>query len=67
MTPETFRSTLKALGLSQRSFASRLGVNVHTVNRWALGQLPVPRYAEYVLELLAERSDIAKRLSDEPI
>lgn len=63
MTATQFRSTLKALGLTQRSFASpeRLGVDVHTVNRWATGALPVPRYAAYALELLLDRKAAIER------
>lgn len=63
MTPADFRSTLKRLGLSQRELASRLGLAVSTVNRWAVGEAPVPQYAVYVLDLLAEREEIARRLS----
>lgn len=54
MTAPEFRATLKALGLSQRSFALRIGVEISTVNRWATGKATVPRYAEYVLELLRD-------------
>lgn len=62
MTAPEFRSTLKSLHLSQRSLAERLGVETSTVNRWALGKAPVPRYAVYVLELLAERREISAKL-----
>lgn len=51
------------MGLSQATFAARLGVRASTVNRWALGSVSLPRYAEYVLELLEERAAIAERLS----
>lgn len=63
MQQATFRSKLKAIGLSQAAFAARLGVRSGTVNRWALGTVALPRYAEYVLELLEERAEIAARLS----
>jgi DNA-binding transcriptional regulator YiaG len=52
MTPIEFREALKALGLTQRSLASTLGVAVTTVNRWARGLAPVPQYAVAYLELL---------------
>jgi transcriptional regulator with XRE-family HTH domain len=58
MTQAEFRSALKSLGLSQRSLAERLGVEASTVNRWALGKAPVPKYAVYVLSLLAERQEL---------
>lgn len=62
MTAPEFRTTLKSLKLSQRSLAERLGVDATTVNRWAVGKAPVPRYAVYVLELLAERREISAKL-----
>jgi len=62
MTPTEFRAALKSLSLSQRSLAERLGVEPATVNRWATGKVPVPQYAAYVLELLAERREIAAKL-----
>jgi len=62
MTPTEFRAALKSLSLSQRSLAERLGVEPATVNRWATGKVPVPQYAVYVLELLAERREIAAKL-----
>lgn len=62
MTGPEFRAALKSLGLSQRSLAEHLGVRTSTVNRWAMGELPVPQYAAYVLELLAERREIAAKL-----
>ena len=54
MTHIEFRSALKALGITQREFARRLGVSELTVGRWCgmSGGLPVPGYAVYVLELL---------------
>ena len=55
MTHTEFRSTLKSLGITQRSLAERLGVGRSAVNRWAQGTRPVPQYVVYVLELLAER------------
>lgn len=55
MTPADFRAALKALGITQRWFAERLGVGHVTVCRWASGNLAVPKYAEYVVELLRER------------
>jgi len=62
VTPTEFRAVLRGLGLSQRAFASRLGLDAHTVNRWAQGSVPVPRYAIYVLELLSERRELAEKL-----
>jgi transcriptional regulator with XRE-family HTH domain len=57
MTADEFRAALKRIGMTQRELAAaeHLGVNHRTVSLWATGVLPVPRYAEYALELL-ERS-----------
>lgn len=52
MTAAEFRAELRRLGLAQLEIADRLGVTPDTVSRWATGKVPVPRYAEYVLELL---------------
>jgi len=54
MTNTEFRAILKYLDLSQRSLAERLGVAVSTVNRWALGRIPVPQYAAAYLVLLGD-------------
>jgi transcriptional regulator with XRE-family HTH domain len=54
MTPDQFRATLKSLGLRQTHLAERLGVHRTTVSRWSTGDLAIPRYVEYVLELLAQ-------------
>jgi len=56
MTGPELRAALKSLNLSQRSLAERLGVLPQTVNKWAQGKLPVPKYAAYVLSLLADRN-----------
>jgi transcriptional regulator with XRE-family HTH domain len=54
MTAHEFRDSLGILGLTQREFCERLGVDENTVGRWARGKVPVPRYVEYVLELLRQ-------------
>jgi transcriptional regulator with XRE-family HTH domain len=52
MTEIEFCAALDYLKLSRRQLALRLGVAESTVSRWARGELPVPRYAAYVVELL---------------
>ena len=54
MTALEFRAALKALGLTQRGFAERLGVTTTATNNWAMGRQRVPRFAAYALELLAQ-------------
>jgi DNA-binding transcriptional regulator YiaG len=61
MTALEFRAALKTLGVSQRWLASRLGVGPVTVWRWARGDLPVPQYAVFALELLAELGEAIER------
>lgn len=53
MTAAELHAAMKALGLSQRALASRLGVALSTVSAWATGKAPVPKYASAYLELLA--------------
>lgn len=66
MTPDQFRAALKSLGISQKWLAGRLGLDVHTVSRWAMGQVPVAPYVPFVLDLLRERQELGRRLSAEP-
>ena len=54
MTQPEFRSTLKALGMSQRELARRLGVAVSTVSAWATGKTPVPTYVPVYFALLSD-------------
>ena len=44
---------LAALGLSQRELGRRLNKDPVTVNRWARGRWPVPRYVEAYLNAIA--------------
>jgi predicted transcriptional regulator len=57
MTPDEFRATVRILGLRQRLLARALGVEQSTVYRWSSGKLPVPRYVELCLTLLATLED----------
>jgi transcriptional regulator with XRE-family HTH domain len=50
MTHTEFRAALRAIGMTQRALAERLGLAISTVNRWALGQAPVPQYAVAYLD-----------------
>jgi DNA-binding transcriptional regulator YiaG len=61
MTPTEFRATLRALNLTQRSLAERLGLAISTVNRWAKRQVEIPQYAVAYLE---ERQKAEKAVTD---
>jgi len=63
VTGPEFKAALRGLSISQRELASRTGITVNTVNRWATGGLPVPRYAEYILELLQDRQRLRDQLA----
>ena len=54
MEAKEFRDLLKELSLSQRELARRLGRDATTVNRWFLGKLPVPAYAEAYLRAILQ-------------
>jgi DNA-binding transcriptional regulator YiaG len=52
MSAADFRSQLRELGLSQAWLARKLGKAPHTVGKWAGGELRVPEYVAFTLELL---------------
>ncbi len=52
MTGQEFKAALKALGLSQRRFAAKIGVEPNTVNRWAVDAVPVPSVVVEYLRVL---------------
>jgi DNA-binding transcriptional regulator YiaG len=60
MTAQEFRTTIRALGISQRALAKRLGLAVSTVNRWAVGEAPVPEYAIAFIQERRKLRDIAE-------
>lgn len=60
MRPDTFKAILADAGLRQRKLAAVLGVTSNTVNRWARGLVPVPRYAVAFLAVYS-RLDAATR------
>ena len=51
MTAAAFRRRITALGISQRGFARRVGVNERTVRRWIAGQQDIPQWVGLVLDL----------------
>ncbi len=53
MTPTAFAAALSDLGLSQTEFARLTGITNGTVSRWARGVLPVPLWAERLLDAWA--------------
>ena len=50
MTP--LKQRLRAVGLTQRSYAALLGVSERMVGGWARGEYDLPRYAELLILIL---------------
>jgi transcriptional regulator with XRE-family HTH domain len=48
------RRVRKQLGLTQRAFAARVGVNPNTVARWERGELTVGSTAAILIRLLGQ-------------
>jgi DNA-binding transcriptional regulator YiaG len=56
MTGREVRRIRRALGLTQRALAARVGVAENTVHRWERGTLTVGSTAAILLRLLAEQA-----------
>lgn len=56
LTPKQFRQKLRALTMTQRSFAAFVQVDIVTVNRWATGRYPVPHWVRLLLDAYIEAS-----------
>jgi transcriptional regulator with XRE-family HTH domain len=54
MTPEHFRSTLSALGITQARLGRLLCLDKNTANRWATGSAPIPRAVALLLRLVED-------------
>jgi len=52
ITSVEFSSELRRLNLTNRWFAEQLGFAEMTVSKWGSGELPVPQYVWYILQLL---------------
>jgi DNA-binding transcriptional regulator YiaG len=50
-----FRKRRLVLELSQVNLGKLMGVSGHTVLRWELGQVPIPKLAELALELIEQK------------
>lgn len=62
MTPDELRATLRALGLTQRALADRLGHAYSTVNHWATGHFQVPQHVVAYLECATKCRGLAAAL-----
>lgn len=60
-----FRAALKSLGIRQNWLAERVGMKPQVVNRWATGEVPVPPWMPFLIQLLRD-SRIAPASSSRP-
>ena len=58
MTPDTLRSTLATLDLSQQHAARLLGVDPRTMRRWLHGSRAMPETARRLLLALGDLPDL---------
>lgn len=56
------KDTCKALGITQKELAEKMGVHEVTVNNWARGSKDVPEWAVKFIVLLSE-SNISDKIS----
>lgn len=59
-TPEEIRKIRKAVSLSQRSFASVIGVSPKTVESWEAGTNKPSGASSRMLQLIKEKPDITR-------
>ena len=63
------KETAKALGMTQKELAERIGVNKDTLGNWARGAIETPKWAIKLFELLLieKKFNTIKRLISEEI
>jgi len=64
MSGAEFSVRLRDLGVSNAWLARKLGKAPHTVGKWAHGELRVPEYVAFVLDLLLSIRDGQKKWTD---
>ena len=64
MTGKEVRRVRKLLGLTQRVFAERVGVNPNTVARWERDEVTVGSTAAILIRLLAQLARQRQRRGD---
>ena len=52
LTAAEFKSELRRLNLTQLWIAEQIGFAEMTISKWGSGELPVPQYVWYILQLL---------------
>lgn len=58
------KETAKALGMTQKELAERMGVAENTVSQWSRGVIETPKWAQKMFELLKKEAayEKAKRI-----
>ena len=64
MTSKEVKRARRLLGLTQREFAERVGVQPNTVHRWEAGTLTVGTTAAILIRLLAQLARHQRQGSD---
>jgi DNA-binding transcriptional regulator YiaG len=50
------------LGLTQKSFADAIGVNLRTLQDWEIGRSPMPKPVEILMHLMKEIPSVKEKL-----
>lgn len=61
MTKEKFKKLRKSIGYTQASLAKEIGVHLHTVTRWEIGEVVIPKVVEFALKYIADRDKKKRR------
>ncbi len=61
MTKDEFKKLRKSIGYTQASLAKEIGVHLHTVTRWEIGEVAVPTIAELAMRYIADRTKKKRR------
>ncbi len=63
------KETAKALGMTQKELAERIGVNKDTLGNWARGAIETPKWAQKIFELLLieKKFNTIKRIISEEL
>jgi DNA-binding transcriptional regulator YiaG len=62
MTGPALRAALAELGLTRAEFATIIGCDLRTLDRWRSGELSVPKYAARIIDLERENRALRNRL-----
>lgn len=54
------------LGMTQKTLADIIGVNLRTLQDWETGRTPMPKPVEILLKLMKEMPDVKEKLLNSP-